>query len=75
MKKFTMRFAAAFAIGAIVAAAGCRTVDERAVAPADPRPAPIMAREPQPAPIPQKPIPAGESSLKHTGPDQRIDRP
>jgi hypothetical protein len=35
----------------------------------------IRGVEPKPAPIPQKAVPEGESSLRHNRPDQRIDRP
>jgi hypothetical protein len=35
----------------------------------------ITGQEPAHAPIPQKNVPEGESSLRKTGPDQRIDQP
>lgn len=35
----------------------------------------IRGELPKPAPIPQKDVPEGESPLRRTGPDQRIDRP
>lgn len=34
--------------------------------------APIIGQEPQHAPIPQKNVPAGESSLRKRGPDQPL---
>ncbi len=33
----------------------------------------VYGVEPEHAPIPQKEVPAGESSLRKRGPDQRID--
>lgn len=65
--------------GALAAAslllAGCPTVRE---GPASPPPAgaggaaPVRAIEPQPAPIPQRDVPAGQSPLRKTGPDQPL---
>lgn len=61
---------------ALLATAGCRTVEPGPGTPGDPtQQGVIYAREPEHAPIPQKDVPAGESSLSHRKPDQRIDRP
>ena len=55
---------------------GCTTVDEGPALPPDPNARnEIRGVLPQPAAIPQKEVPAGQSPLTHTGPDQRIDRP
>ena len=61
---------------ALLALAGCRSVDEGPVAPPDPNAKQvIMGKEPEHAPIPQKDVPPGESSLSHKKPDERIDQP
>ena len=76
MKHPTPRFLALIAATALVALAGCTTVDEGPVAPTNPNAKPIIqGTEPAPAPIPQKNVPEGESSLSHKNPDQRNDQP
>lgn len=55
---------------------GCRTVSEGPELPPDPNAQnEIRGVVPKPAPIPQKNLPEGESSLRHNKPDQRIDKP
>ena len=76
MKTSFLRLLSCAALGAILLSAGCRTVDEGPVIPTDPNQRPvIMGKEPEHAPIPQKTIPGGESSLEHKKPDERIDQP
>jgi hypothetical protein len=64
------------AAGLLVAVAGCRSVEPGPSLPPDPNAQNVVyGTEPKPASIPQKDVPAGESSLSHRKPDQRIDRP
>jgi hypothetical protein len=59
---------------ALSALSACRTVETGPALPPDPNQRGIIyGTEPEPAPIPQKDIPAGESSLRKKGPDKRID--
>lgn len=54
---------------------GCTTVDEGPKLPSDPGARnEIRGVLPEPAPIPQKDVPEGQSPLRRTGPDKRIDR-
>ena len=54
---------------------GCTTVDEGPKLPPDPGARnEIRGVLPKPAPIPQKDVPEGQSPLRRTGPDKRIDR-
>lgn len=76
-----MKFSAASRLALIIAAAamisltGCSVAEGPTVA-TDPNAKPlIMGQEPEHAPIPQKNVPEGESSLSHKNPDQRIDQP
>ena len=65
-----------FAFAALSALAACRSVDTGPATTPDPgQQGIIYGREPQHAPIPQKNVPEGESSLRKTGPDERIDKP
>lgn len=65
-----------FAAAALFALAACRSVDTGpATTPLPGQQGVIMGREPQHAPIPQKNVPEGESSLRKTKPDERIDQP
>ena len=60
---------------ALPALSACRSVDTGPVVPPDPNQRGIIyGTEPEPASIPQKDIPAGESSLRKKGPDKRIDQ-
>ena len=60
----------------LMLATGCRSVSDGPVLPADPNQrAIIYGKEPQHAPIPQKDVPPGESSLEKKAPDTRIDQP
>ena len=60
----------------LMLATGCRSVSNGPVVPADPNQRPIIyGKEPQHAPIPQKDVPPGESSLQKKAPDTRIDQP
>lgn len=59
---------------ALTALSACRSVDTGPSLPPDPNQRGIIyGTEPEPASIPQKDIPAGESSLRKKGPDKRID--
>lgn len=76
MKNFSVRLFTSAALGAILLSAGCRSVGEGPAMPTDPnRPPVITGKEPEHAPIPQKTVPAGDSSLSHPKPDERIDQP
>lgn len=76
MKNPAPRLLALLAATTLVVLTGCTTVDEGPVAPTNPNAKPIIqGTEPAPAPIPQKNVPEGESSLSHKNPDQRIDQP
>lgn len=71
----TIRLALPLAALALLAT-GCTTVDEGPSLPPDPNARnEIRGELPKPAPIPQKDVPEGESPLRRSGPDQRIDRP
>jgi len=63
------------AIGLLLLSSGCRSVSESPAAISDSGPPQVVGKEPAPAPIPQQSVPDGDSSLKKTGPDQRIDQP
>jgi len=55
---------------------GCFQTTEGPALPPDPNAQNVIyGREPEHAPIPQKAVAEGESSLTHKKPDQRIDRP
>lgn len=74
--KTTLSFRLLFVAAALSALAACRSVDTGPGTTPDPgQQGVIMGREPQHAPIPQKNVPEGESSLRKTGADQRIDQP
>ena len=65
----------ASAIG-VLALSGCRTVREGPGTQPDPNQRGLIyGTEPEHAPIPQKDVPEGESSLRKRGADQRIDQP
>lgn len=65
-----------FAAAALFALASCRSVDTGPGTMPDPgQQGVIYGKEPQHAPIPQKNVPEGESSLRKTKPDERIDQP
>jgi hypothetical protein len=69
-------FRLVFAAAVLGALAACRTVDEGpSTMPQPGQGGVIMGKEPEPAPIPQKDVPEGQSSLRKTGPDKRIDQP
>lgn len=73
MKTLLRLLSAALVLAAL---AGCQTVREGPAGTPDPNARnEIRGVEPEHAPIPQKDVPAGESSLSHKKPDQRIDRP
>jgi len=56
--------------------AACRSVETGpATSPNPGQQGVIYGQEPAHAPIPQKSVPAEESSLRKTGPDERIDKP
>lgn len=76
MKTSFPRLLSCAALGAILLSVGCRTVDEGPVIPTNPNQPPVITgQEPKHAPIPQKAVPEGESSLEHKKPDERIDQP
>jgi hypothetical protein len=76
MKNPTALLGICAVLGSLLLTAGCRSVDEGPVAPADPgQKAVIQGTEPAPTPIPQKTVPAGDSPLDHKAPDQPIDQP
>jgi hypothetical protein len=62
-------------VGMLLAPTACRTVETGPGLPPDPNQRGVIyGTEPAPASIPQKDIPAGESSLRKKGPDKRIDQ-
>jgi hypothetical protein len=76
MKNFFVRLFSCAALGVIIFSVGCRTVDEGPVIPTNPNQPPVITgKEPEHAPIPQKTVPEGDSSLSHKTPDERIDQP
>jgi hypothetical protein len=65
-----------FAAAALCALSACRSVDTGPGTTPEPgQQGVIYGKEPAHAPIPQKDVPEGESSLRKTGPDERIDKP
>jgi hypothetical protein len=69
-----LRLALALPVCALLTA--CFQTTEGPALPPDPNAQNVIyGKEPQHAPIPQKDVPADESSLTHKKPDQRIDRP
>ena len=76
MKNLSVRLLSSAALGVVLLSAGCRTVDEGPVIPTNPNQPPVITgQEPKHAPIPQKAVPEGDSSLSHKKPDERIDQP
>lgn len=66
----------ALALPALALLPACYQTTEGPALPPDPNARNVIyGTEPKPAPIPQKDVPEGESSLTHKKPDQRIDRP
>lgn len=63
-----------FIVLVLLSLSACRTVETGPGLPPDPNQRGIIyGTEPEPTNIPQKDVPAGESSLRKKGPDQRID--
>lgn len=66
---------ATLSLGSLLAVTACTSVGEGPANPPSSGNQAIMGKEPEPAPIPQKNVPAGDSSLSHKKADERIDQP